>query len=306
MKAHTRQYAEKIIADLEVLTGESIRDELEIQRIYSVQDFQEDYHAFKGTALGLAHTLRQTAIFRPSMRNKKLKNLFYAGQYTHPGVGIPMTFIAADLVSKIVKKAALMKTGAGKKKNGLGFSEFREGVAEEIRRLLPALFEQYHALNNFSPILLKRLEDYALRGKLMRGCLVPFTYYNLPGRELLKRDLYSIAATMELLQSMLLIHDDIMDQDELRRGGPAIHAIYGADGKREGVRNFRHYGESMGICVGDVASLCSLQYYFATELRSPYHSGHTPSDFRRAYSGRNGPDAGCPQWRTPSRFSKHG
>ncbi|MGI9255998.1 MAG: phytoene desaturase family protein [Salinispira sp.] len=99
---HKQRYAEKMIIHLEALTGKSIRDEIEVQRIYTAQDFQDDYHAFKGTALGLAHTLGQTAVFRPSMRNRKLENLFYAGQYTHPGVGVPMTFIAADIVADIL------------------------------------------------------------------------------------------------------------------------------------------------------------------------------------------------------------
>jgi phytoene desaturase len=51
---------------------------------------------------GLAHTLRQTAVFRPAMRSKRVKGLFYAGQYTHPGIGVPMTFIASEVVTPVV------------------------------------------------------------------------------------------------------------------------------------------------------------------------------------------------------------
>ena len=103
-ESHRQQYAERIITHLETIIGESIRPHLEVQRIYGPAEFQEDYHALKGTALGLSHTLTQTAAFRPAMRNKKLTNLFYAGQYTHPGVGLPMTLIAANIVAQIVKK----------------------------------------------------------------------------------------------------------------------------------------------------------------------------------------------------------
>lgn len=110
---HSRKYAEKVILHLEALTGKSIRDELEVQRIYTVQDFQADYHAFKGTALGLSHTLGQTAMLRPPMRSKGLENFFYAGQYTHPGVGVPMALIAADLVSGILQKRPRRAPGAG-------------------------------------------------------------------------------------------------------------------------------------------------------------------------------------------------
>lgn len=99
-----KQYGDKIIRHLENLCGEKFRDSIEVQRYYSGEEFTEDYGALKGTALGLAHTLGQTAVFRPSMRNKHLKNMFYAGQYTHPGVGVPMTLIAADIVSKAIGK----------------------------------------------------------------------------------------------------------------------------------------------------------------------------------------------------------
>lgn len=96
------QYAEYLISHLESVTGESIKDRIVVQRIYSQKDFKKDYHAFKGTALGLAHTLMQTAIFRPSPKSKKLENLYYAGQFTHPGIGVPMTVISATVADQII------------------------------------------------------------------------------------------------------------------------------------------------------------------------------------------------------------
>ena len=98
------RYAEKVLDHFERLTGENIRDHILIRRLYSHRDFSRDYNAFRGSALGLSHTLSQTAVFRPSHRSKRVKNLYYSGQYTHPGVGVPMTFISADVVTDEILK----------------------------------------------------------------------------------------------------------------------------------------------------------------------------------------------------------
>lgn len=94
------EYAEKLIGHFESITGERIRDSIVVKRIYSQRDFAQDYNAYRGTALGLAHTLFQTAIFRPSQRSRKVDNLYYAGHYTHPGVGVPMTFISSRVIAR--------------------------------------------------------------------------------------------------------------------------------------------------------------------------------------------------------------
>ena len=97
-------YAQKVIRHVEKMTGEKISPYIETQRIFSHRDFAQDYHAWKGTALGISHTLMQTAVFRPSMRSKKVSNLYFAGQYTHPGIGVPMVMIAADVVAGNIRK----------------------------------------------------------------------------------------------------------------------------------------------------------------------------------------------------------
>lgn len=104
-------YADQVIRHVERITGEAIAPHIETKRIYSHRDFAGDYHAWKGTALGISHTLMQTAVFRPAMRSRKVANLYFAGQYTHPGIGVPMVMIAADVTADNVRKD-LGKAGA--------------------------------------------------------------------------------------------------------------------------------------------------------------------------------------------------
>ncbi len=87
-----------IMDDLEAKTGEKIRDHIVVKRIFALEDFKERYNAYKGTALGLSHTLMQTALFRPAHKSKKVENLYYSGQFTHPGIGVPMTLISSEIV----------------------------------------------------------------------------------------------------------------------------------------------------------------------------------------------------------------
>src|SRR5688500_2885024 len=82
------------------LTG--LRKKIEYKRIYTVDNFASDYNAFKGSALGLAHTLWQTAIFRPSNVSKKVKGLYFVGAGVNPGIGTQICLISAELVYKRV------------------------------------------------------------------------------------------------------------------------------------------------------------------------------------------------------------
>jgi len=98
------QYFEKILSRFESKTGQTVRDAIIYKKSYSVSDFINDYHSFKGNAYGLANTLRQTAVLKPGIRSKKVKNLFYTGQLTVPGPGVPPSLISGELVSKQVVK----------------------------------------------------------------------------------------------------------------------------------------------------------------------------------------------------------
>jgi phytoene desaturase len=64
----------------------------------------EDYHAFKGNAYGLANTLLQTAFLKPKLKSKKVKNLYYTGQLTTPGPGVPPSLISGQVVAKEIRK----------------------------------------------------------------------------------------------------------------------------------------------------------------------------------------------------------
>jgi phytoene desaturase len=99
------KYFTQIISHLEHLTGESIKDRIIVKRLFAHNDFTQQYNAYKGTALGFAHTLGQTAVFRPHHRSKKISNLYYTGHYTHPGIGVPMVVISSQIIASQIRKS---------------------------------------------------------------------------------------------------------------------------------------------------------------------------------------------------------
>jgi phytoene desaturase len=98
------KYYHRIMDRLEAYCGEPIRPHVIYKRAYSHQDFIKDYHSFKGNAYGLANTLMQTAILKPGIKNKKLKNLYYTGQLTVPGPGVPPSLISGKVVADEIVK----------------------------------------------------------------------------------------------------------------------------------------------------------------------------------------------------------
>ncbi len=96
------KYFEIVLNRIEKITGASIRDHIVYKRSYAHNDFEQDYHAFKGNAYGLANTLLQTAFLKPKMRSKKVKNLFYAGQLTAPGPGVPPALISGEMAANLI------------------------------------------------------------------------------------------------------------------------------------------------------------------------------------------------------------
>ena len=102
--ATREKYYDIIMDRLENLTGQSIREHVVYKRSFAHNDFKKDYHAYKGNAYGLANTLFQTAFLKPKLKNKKVKNLYYAGQLTTPGPGVPPSLISGQVVATEIDK----------------------------------------------------------------------------------------------------------------------------------------------------------------------------------------------------------
>ncbi len=97
-------YFEKILERFKKLTGHDISNDIVLKRAYSVNDFVNDYNSYGGNAYGLANTLTQTAFLRPRLKSRKVKGLFFTGQLTVPGPGVPPALISGKLSSKLITK----------------------------------------------------------------------------------------------------------------------------------------------------------------------------------------------------------
>jgi len=94
------KYFQEMIDRLEKHTGSTdLESKLEYKKSYCIKDFKEDYNAYEGNAYGLANTLSQTAVLKPSLKNKKVNNLFYTGQLTVPGPGVPPSIISGKIAA---------------------------------------------------------------------------------------------------------------------------------------------------------------------------------------------------------------
>ena len=98
------KYFVQMIQRLEQQVGEDILSHIDYKKSFCVQDFINDYNSYKGNAYGLANTLAQTAIFKPKIRNKKVNNLFYTGQLTVPGPGVPPSLISGKIAANELLK----------------------------------------------------------------------------------------------------------------------------------------------------------------------------------------------------------
>ena len=97
-------YFEKIISRFELITKQSVRKNIIFKKSFCVKDFKSEYNSYKGNAYGMANTLLQTAVLRPKLKSKKVKNLYFTGQLTVPGPGVPPALISGKLVSQLIKK----------------------------------------------------------------------------------------------------------------------------------------------------------------------------------------------------------
>ncbi len=94
-------YFNQVIERMERLTGQKLKDDILFHESYAVSDFTRDYNAYQGNAYGLSNILLQTAFLKPKIYNKKVKNLFYAGQLTVPGPGVPPAVISGKIAAQL-------------------------------------------------------------------------------------------------------------------------------------------------------------------------------------------------------------
>lgn len=97
-------YFEKIINRFEALTSQSVKEDILFKESFCVNDFISEYNSYKGNAYGMANTLFQTAFLRPKLKSKKVNNLYFTGQLTVPGPGVPPSLISGKLAAELINK----------------------------------------------------------------------------------------------------------------------------------------------------------------------------------------------------------
>ena len=103
-EALREEYFNKIIDRFETLTQQSVKNSVIFKQSFCKNDFVSEYNSYKGNAYGMANTLLQTAFLRPKLKSKKVKNLYFTGQLTVPGPGVPPALISGKLVSDLINK----------------------------------------------------------------------------------------------------------------------------------------------------------------------------------------------------------
>jgi geranylgeranyl diphosphate synthase type I len=146
--------------------------------------------------------------------------------------------------------------------------EFFDGQKRAITNFLTQLLmkknEDLQRVHSMGADSVNRILDFTSRGKMLRGGLVSLAYLLTRGEErnramFLPEKVTAAGAAMELFQSGFLIHDDIMDRDEMRRGGASVFSQYGKIAAERNFPDSYHTGESIGICVGDIAFFIAFE-----------------------------------------------
>ncbi len=101
---YRNNYFQKIIKRFELLTQQKVQENIIFNQSYCRTDFENDYNSYKGNAYGMANTLLQTAFLRPKLKSSKIKNMYFTGQLTVPGPGVPPALISGKLVSALIEK----------------------------------------------------------------------------------------------------------------------------------------------------------------------------------------------------------
>jgi phytoene desaturase len=101
-KDQLHELTESLIARMEARIQHSFAKDIVVKETVSQDFFEQTFNSYQGNAFGLAHVLGQSALFRPRMQSKKLNNLFYVGQYTNPGTGVPMVVLSGKILARVV------------------------------------------------------------------------------------------------------------------------------------------------------------------------------------------------------------
>jgi len=101
-EAVRERFREQLLTDIAEHTGEDLRDRIVLEEQFTVSEFADRYNSERGTALGLAHTLRQTGPMRPNRRSSAVEGLYFTGSYTTPGIGVPMCLISGEHTAEAV------------------------------------------------------------------------------------------------------------------------------------------------------------------------------------------------------------
>ncbi len=133
----------------------------------------------------------------------------------------------------------------------------RAKIQRAIQYFLGKERQRYVSVNQWSNDVFDRLLDFCQKGKMLRGIMVVFAYEACGGKNM--RIAYQLAAVMEFLHATLLIHDDIMDRDILRRGTYSIQGQYNRYATQKGYQDAEHFGHSMAINVGDIGFFLALK-----------------------------------------------
>ena len=153
------------------------------------------------------------------------------------------------------------------------FDAVHARIAGRLQEFLQQKADDLTVVNGRGPDAARRLQEFCLRGKMLRGCLVHLGWCLAGGSSAGSEAVTNAGAAMELLQSGLLVHDDIMDRDEVRRGQPALYRHYAEAAAAEGVPESPRVGEALGICVGDVAYFMAFELLARAEMPGDARAG---------------------------------
>jgi len=140
----------------------------------------------------------------------------------------------------------------------------KDAIAALLNAFLNEKKEELSKINRWGGDVISRIQELSVGGKLLRGCLLATAYEMYKGK--VDADAIKAAAAIEIIHSGLLIQDDIMDADVLRRGKKTVFIQYANLAEKEKLANPHRVGENMGVCAGDICFF--LSYELLSTLKS--------------------------------------